>query len=596
MSDRKRDNDESRRSTANRDQRDPDAIATEIVRAAYSTSVLPQEFHAFNVAVSQLLEARPESAPDDAELDRWLKQQVTSVESHVTHALDLSERRDPAVLQAPGARRLVLEDPRPSALLRPNGRIYLANATAQALGLDVGVPITRLLDDGQSRKRYEAFANAEGNGFGASIPMVTVALTPSQSRFTLTRVVGDDGSVVFRLTALRAAFEAAIGERMAADFGLTPSEVLVLAALVEGKKLGELAETTGKAIGTLRNQLKSSFAKTQMSSQADLVSLYGIYARQQTSFPLPQHASATQQSPIVQKASITLEDGRRMRCTFAGPKSGRPVMYLNAVLTGHELPDPFLAGLVKAGIRLVIPWRAGWEHSDPYPDMQALSPASYIERTVTDLVDIADQLKMDRFACIASNAGVVFAYALANRCPDRVASLTAFSPIMPIRSASDLRARGRQQRPYLVFARYAPSLVRAYCRFSIAKVDAGFDEEHAELFFAEDLADLATVRTESGKAHMRRAIADARLQGVDAMALDIVLRASKWHRYLQGVTCPVHLICGAQDTSIVPSQVERFVSDLPQTTVEWFEDAGNLIILQKPAALADSIRRHATAD
>jgi DNA-binding CsgD family transcriptional regulator len=56
-------------------------------------------------------------------------------------------------------------------------------------------------------------------------------------------------------------------------FGLTAAEIRVATALMCGCSTEEIARSSGTGIGTVRQQLKSIFAKTQTSRQSELVAL-----------------------------------------------------------------------------------------------------------------------------------------------------------------------------------------------------------------------------------------------------------------------------------------------------------------------------------
>lgn len=56
-------------------------------------------------------------------------------------------------------------------------------------------------------------------------------------------------------------------------FGLTPSEAVVAVAISNGQSLEAIAQQRGVSLGTVRNQLKAIFHKTQTDKQSHLVSL-----------------------------------------------------------------------------------------------------------------------------------------------------------------------------------------------------------------------------------------------------------------------------------------------------------------------------------
>ena len=61
-------------------------------------------------------------------------------------------------------------------------------------------------------------------------------------------------------------------------FGLTDAEVEVALALSCGRDIEEIAQMRGVLPGTIRNQVKSIFAKTNTRRQAELVALLLRYA------------------------------------------------------------------------------------------------------------------------------------------------------------------------------------------------------------------------------------------------------------------------------------------------------------------------------
>lgn len=63
----------------------------------------------------------------------------------------------------------------------------------------------------------------------------------------------------------------ALGQHLAALYGLTPREVCMLMPLLQGATIDDIADTMGIAVATARTHLNNLFAKTGTSRQADLV-------------------------------------------------------------------------------------------------------------------------------------------------------------------------------------------------------------------------------------------------------------------------------------------------------------------------------------
>src|SRR5262245_21519570 len=118
---------------------------------------------------------------------------------------------------------------------------------------------------------------------------------------------------------------------------------------------------------------------------------------------------------------VRLADGRRLQVTELGPRAGRPVMYL-PVGIGAPLSDEFGTTLDELGLRLLLPQRPGFGASDPLPGRTLRSFAR-------DLDELADALRLDRFAVVGVSAGGPYALAAAHELPERVMVTAAVSSL-----------------------------------------------------------------------------------------------------------------------------------------------------------------------
>ena len=174
----------------------------------------------------------------------------------------------------------------PAAVLSRSGRILVGNRLLRSLVPDV-------LQDRQKRiclahRRADALLEAaldsmKGNSDGAySIPIpasderppVIVHLIPV--RGPAQGVLGLASAVLVITSVERARVPSA--EVLQGLFDLTPAEARVAQAIVGGETVEQIAVRSGVSSGTVRAQLKSIFAKTGQSRQADLVNLLGATA------------------------------------------------------------------------------------------------------------------------------------------------------------------------------------------------------------------------------------------------------------------------------------------------------------------------------
>lgn len=116
---------------------------------------------------------------------------------------------------------------------------------------------------------------------------------------------------------------------------------------------------------------------------------------------------------------MTLADGRTLEHLEAGTPDGIPVIFFHGTpSTGGQ--GAVLAEVARArGVRLIAPSRPGYGVSTMNPPGLA--------RTAEDMLQLADQLGIGRFALLGSSGGGPFALAMAAAAPDRVSAIAVLA-------------------------------------------------------------------------------------------------------------------------------------------------------------------------
>ncbi|MBI3513246.1 MAG: helix-turn-helix transcriptional regulator, partial [Proteobacteria bacterium] len=102
-------------------------------------------------------------------------------------------------------------------------------------------------------------------------PPITVLVTPIGPTTTLNNLAPVSAALVLVHDPARQL--AHPSKRLRARFGLTQAETALAHALLDGKRLAEIATERGVSIETVRTQLRALFRKTGVSRQADLMRL-----------------------------------------------------------------------------------------------------------------------------------------------------------------------------------------------------------------------------------------------------------------------------------------------------------------------------------
>lgn len=239
-----------------------------------------------------------------------------------------------------------------------------------------------------------------------------------------------------------------IPQEVAGFYGLTPREMAVTAALVQGRNIQEISKTASVSEHTVRSQVKSILSKTNTHRQSDLIRLmltgpghtFRVGAQR---YPLDQNGSKTEDSaslifkglPLPDVPSfLLLPDSRHMAYREYGDPRGIPLIYCHSIMGSRlELAIDGSRAVESRGIRLIIPDRPGIGCSDPRPKGRFLEWAE-------DLKVLADFLELDQFCMAGFAMGGQYALATAFALPKRVKHLSLVSVgVRPV-SSSDFDA------------------------------------------------------------------------------------------------------------------------------------------------------------
>jgi pimeloyl-ACP methyl ester carboxylesterase len=256
----------------------------------------------------------------------------------------------------------------------------------------------------------------------------------------------------------------------------------------------------------------------------------------------------------------TLRDGRTLEYVDLGDPAGLPVlMFHGTPATGGQAR--IVADAARHdGIRLVAPSRPGYGASTPTPPGLASAAA--------DVVELADQLGLDRFATVGLSGGGPFALAMAVVAPDRITSVgvlagtAAYFDVMP---PSDEDAAERR-----AMATYLAGDVEGALQEMTRSDDAGFGELRG-LSEVEFAAAMRAQPSPGGTWLARHPDADAvfltdfhrAIAGSAGYVRDNLSWGSGWDVDLAAVTAPVRMVYGDADTMVPMPHAEWLLARLP---------------------------------
>jgi len=141
---------------------------------------------------------------------------------------------------------------------------------------------------------------------------------------------------------------------------------------------------------------------------------------------------------------IRLRDGRTLAYYEYGPKLGQPLIAFHIWLGGAAMIPGTNALAHKHKLRLIVPERPGYGHSDPTDEFGVWPFARDVE-------ELLDHLGLERVKLLAVAAGAPFALGAAAHLRDRVRHVMLVTPRRPGREPGNMRQQTwRRFRQYLV--------------------------------------------------------------------------------------------------------------------------------------------------
>lgn len=269
--------------------------------------------------------------------------------------------------------------------------------------------------------------------------------------------------------------------------------------------------------------------------------------------------------------AITLRDGRRLGYAEWGSRSpgAATVLYFHGAMGSPMRRCAATdAALRTLGLRYVMVHRPGFGASDPRPG-----------RTLADwpgdVAQLADALRMERFAVLGVSAGGPYAAACARELGERVTAAAIVSGLTPVRAPGALddspwigalAVRGLLRHPGAARAVLGTLVhgVRAHPRLLVAGLAA-----------RNGRADAAVLADPEARSIFVESFLAATERGVAPMVDDFVLAAGDWGFAPADVRRPVHLWHGVNDTTVPVAQAYALAAALPDCRPAFAPDEGH---------------------
>lgn len=412
--------------------------------------------------------------------------------------------------------------------------------SAALLGLSVpGVPVGVMLADAQGELRA----------------MVAVSL-PDGKRVLVCEAVG-----TLSPPALRALVQL---------HGLGRAEQDVLALLVAGQGVEGCAQTLGRAVSTVRQQIKAILSKMGVHSQAQAVARALALAQTMDWLALAVEGGAA--APALASALHT--PAGPVSVQRFGLPGGIPVLMFHGALTGIAPTPGVRVAAQVMGLDVIAPERPGYGATPlgPGADPVALAIAHALHGL--GALGIAG-----RVIVLGHDIGSKFACAFARAHPDRVAALVLGPTTPPMVGWAQTADMPTRHRVNAWAAQRMPALMERIVALAIGQIHKKGVELIPALVYADCDFDRTALSRPEVLLAMHEVFAMIAMQDAAGFRYDMRLTNLDWSAWASEVTAPVTALHGAQSVTVSQPAVAAFVASLTQARLEIVPDSGHSLPL-----------------
>ncbi|WP_172840335.1 alpha/beta fold hydrolase [Solemya pervernicosa gill symbiont] len=261
--------------------------------------------------------------------------------------------------------------------------------------------------------------------------------------------------------------------------------------------------------------------------------------------------------------TIKLPDGRRLEVLEEGPADGRLCIYLHGTPGSARDHLGFEPLYQELGLRMISVNRPGIGKSSFQKGSTAVSFAD-------DLLQLFDQLSIDRADIIGFSAGGLYGCAFAAKYPERIVQLNLFSSVGPYDNPELHAKLSDVIRPLYDTAVHNPA--------ALLEQLSGLTTPEAIIALlqsATSASDHAVLNAEQTRPGFIAASGDVLKQGLEWWVQEIANIASPWGFSPSEVTAKTRLWHGTDDLAVPIESSEYLVAAIPSATANYVEGAGH---------------------
>ncbi|QIB34278.1 alpha/beta fold hydrolase [Ancylobacter pratisalsi] len=452
--------------------------------------------------------------------------------------------------------------------------ISLNAAAAKGLGLSLGGSLAEVALTPQALPSFlDALRGAKG-----PVPLA-VATRTGRSQFLLGTQAEAGGFI--SLAEVRRGIEQPVLNRLAAAINLIPSEAQLLAGLMDGQPIDQIAVALSRKEGTVRQQVKSIMAKMGVNSQAQLIStayaLSLMFERTQPHAGSPAEANGTTRD--TPGATLFESSLGQVGLHRFGADDGLPVLLFHGAIFGIGGHTALRHAAEMLGLCIVAPERPGFGHTE-LPDN-----AEPVALACTQALEVLDALGWHQVVVLAHDIGTRFAARLARIAPDRVVAVVAASTTPPMQTWAQTAGMPTRHRVNAWAAQNLPGLMDKIVGLGLSQIARQGIEVVPKLVFDGCTFDQEMLRRPEAGAALQEGFHLAWAQQGAGFRRDMRLTNEDWRDEAVEVTVPFHCWHGTQNLTVSERAVMDLAAAMPQGRFRSIEGAGHSLPLSHTALI-----------
>jgi len=266
---------------------------------------------------------------------------------------------------------------------------------------------------------------------------------------------------------------------------------------------------------------------------------------------------------------FTLRDGRRLGFAEYGPGNGLPVVYFHGWPSSRLEPRAMTGTCDELGVRLLAPDRPGFGLSD-------FQPGRTIPDITVDVEQLADRLKLERFAVLGVSGGGPYAAACAARLAGRLSAALLVCSVGPADAPDATKDMVALNRCLLWMAHHTPRLAQCVARLCLRLIwKKGAQVIPKQIESRLPRADQRALASPELRQALIASSTEALRQGVRGAAADGLLYGRPWGFSLSEIHAPVYLWHGEKDIVVPPSMGHYLAKMIPNCRDHFYPEDGH---------------------